>query len=86
MSLTSRNVSAVKLAEGAFYSDPKSCKTRFGTTTAKRQLLRTHYIILQPIIIVKQKMNHILCKVIDFIRELRYNLFSRLFNETELLQ
>ena len=44
MSLTSRNVSAEKHAESAFFGNPKSCKTGFGTTTAKRQLLRTHYL------------------------------------------
>ncbi len=47
MSLTSRNVSAVKHAESAFYSDPKSCITGFVTTTAKRQLLRTHYLYMK---------------------------------------
>ncbi|MBQ9483022.1 MAG: hypothetical protein IJU82_02420, partial [Ruminiclostridium sp.] len=46
---TSRNVSAEKHAESAFFSNPKSCKTGFGTTTAKRQLLRTHLLLTRQL-------------------------------------
>ena len=41
---SSSNMSAVKHAESAFYSKPQSCSTGLGSTTAVRQLLRTHYL------------------------------------------